>query len=164
MPRQRYALMNNGSENKNDKQNENMNTPNTTTQANTTMSPFAPVAEPKPAAESGGEAGQGTLAGSTMETGPSTDKAPEMDAVTEVSPLAADVISNKTLRKEIDDRIQLLKALPSSRERSLAITKLQEAVMWLGMDLKRLNEPNPYPNSMDPSNTKIDATADGLKL
>jgi hypothetical protein len=42
--------------------------------------------------------------------------------------------------------------------------------MWLGMDLKRINEanpgasPNPYPNSKDPSNTKIEPTADGLKL
>ena len=55
--------------------------------------------------------------------------------------------------------------LPSSRERSLAITKLQEAVMWLGMDLKRLNEADPYPSSKDPSTgTKIEPTADGLKM
>jgi hypothetical protein len=52
-----------------------------------------------------------------------------------------------------------------SRERSLAITKLQEAVMWLGMDLKRLGTENPYPSSKDPSTgTKIEPTADGLKL
>ena len=51
-----------------------------------------------------------------------------------------------------------------AHERTLAITKLQEAAMWLGMDLKRLNEANPYPNSKDPSNTKIEPTADGLKL
>lgn len=56
-----------------------------------------------------------------------------------------------------------------SRERSLAITKLQEAVMWLGMDLKAINDEsggaeNPYPHSKDPSNTVIDKTADGLKL
>lgn len=75
-----------------------------------------------------------------------------------------EVIQNKTARVQIDDQIQKVKSLPSSRERSLAITKLQEAVMWLGMDLKRLNEPNPYPNSKDPSNTKIEPTADGLKL
>lgn len=42
--------------------------------------------------------------------------------------------------------------------------------MWLGMDLKAINDENPgaienpYPNSKDPSNTKIDPTADGLKL
>jgi hypothetical protein len=75
-----------------------------------------------------------------------------------------EIITNKSLRRDIDDKIQAVKALPQSRERSLAITKLQEAVMWLGMDLKRLNEPNPYPNSKDPSNTVIDKTADGLKL
>ena len=76
------------------------------------------------------------------------------------------VIQNKSLRQEIDQRIQVLKNTPrQSRERSLAITKLQEAVMWLGMDLKALNEPNPYPNSKDPSTGNvIDPTADGLKL
>lgn len=47
----------------------------------------------------------------------------------------------------------------------MCITKLQEAVMWLGMDLKRLGTPNPYPSSKDPSTgTKIEPTADGLKL
>lgn len=75
-----------------------------------------------------------------------------------------EVIQNKELRRDLDAQLQKLKALPGSRERSLAITKLQECVMWLGMDLKRLNEPNPYPNSKDPSNTRIEPTADGLKL
>ena len=75
-----------------------------------------------------------------------------------------EIIGNKQLRKDIDDIIQRVKELPASRERSITITKLQEAVMWLGMDLKRLNEPNPYPNSKDPSNTKIEPTADGLKM
>lgn len=76
----------------------------------------------------------------------------------------AEVVRNKELRRDIDVIIQSVKNAPSSRERSLAITKLQEAVMWLGMDLKRLNETNPYPNSKDPSNTKIEPTADGLKM
>lgn len=76
----------------------------------------------------------------------------------------------KLKRKEIDEKIQEVKGLPSSRGRSLAITKLQEAVMWLGMDLKRIGEENPgrvenpYPNSKDPSNSKIDPTADNLKF
>ena len=43
------------------------------------------------------------------------------------------------LRQSIDVQIQRVKALPPSRERALVITKLQEAVMWLGMDLKRIN-------------------------
>lgn len=76
-----------------------------------------------------------------------------------------EVIANKQLRKDIDEKIQEIKNLPSSRERSLAITKLQEGVMWLGMDLKRLNEENPYPSSKDPSSgDKIEPTADGLRL
>lgn len=75
-----------------------------------------------------------------------------------------EIIKNKELRRDLDDKIQQVKQLPPSRERSLTITKLQEAVMWLGMDLKRLDAPNPYPHSKDPSNTVIDPTADGLKL
>jgi len=77
----------------------------------------------------------------------------------------AEVVANKKLRKNIDELIQELKALPSSRERSLSITKLQEAVMWLGMDLKRLGEANPYPSSKDPNTgTVIEPTAQGLKF
>ena len=76
-----------------------------------------------------------------------------------------EVVANKQLRKDIDEKIQEIKNLPPSRERSLAITKLQEGVMWLGLDLKRLNEENPYPSSKDPSSgDKIEPTADGLKL
>lgn len=71
----------------------------------------------------------------------------------------------KGLRKKIDLVIQEVKSLDSCRETSIAITKLQEAVMWLGMDLKRLNQPEPYPSSKDPSTgTKIEPTADGLKF
>lgn len=76
-----------------------------------------------------------------------------------------EVLANKRLRKELDEKIQEIKSLPKSRERSISITKLQEAVMWLGMDLKRLNEENPYPSSKDPdTGDKIEPTADGLKL
>lgn len=76
-----------------------------------------------------------------------------------------EVTENKRLRKEIDEKIQEVKALPTSRERSLCITKLQEAVMWLGMDLKRLNQPDPYPSSKDPSTgNTIEPTADNLTL
>jgi len=100
------------------------------------------------------------------------------------------VTDTKTFRRDIDDIIQRIKRVttldPSvtgpdgkpaqpmgyrnSRERSLAITKLQEAVMWLGMDLKALGEENPglianpYPSSKDPSTSTIEPTADGLKF
>lgn len=75
-----------------------------------------------------------------------------------------EIVSVKSLRQTIDKDIQAVKLLPASRERAICITKLQEAVMWLGMDLKRLGTPNPYPNSKDPSNTLIEPTADGLKM
>lgn len=76
-----------------------------------------------------------------------------------------EVVANKRLRQEIDVKIQEVKELPASRERSLCITKLQEAVMWLGMDLKRLGASNPYPSSKDPlTGTIIEPTADDLKL
>ena len=71
----------------------------------------------------------------------------------------------KQLRKDIDDVIQRVKALDGCREVSICITKLQEAVMWLGMDLKRIGETNPYPSSKDASTgTKIESTADNLKF
>ena len=71
----------------------------------------------------------------------------------------------KQLRKDIDDVIQRVKSLDGCREVSICITKLQEAVMWLGMNLKRIGDINPYPNSKDPSTgTKIDPTADNLKF
>ena len=81
-----------------------------------------------------------------------------------------EIVRVKSLRREADLIIQSTKKLPPSRERALAITKFQEGVMWLGMDLKRIGEENPgyltspYPDSKNPENTKINPTADGLKL
>ena len=79
--------------------------------------------------------------------------------------LEKEIPAIKQLRKEGDELIQKVKELEPCRETSIVITKLQEAVMWLGMDLKRLNDANPYPSSKDPSTgIKIEPTADGLKL
>lgn len=78
--------------------------------------------------------------------------------------ITKEVPAIKQLRKDIDNVIQRVRALESCRETSIVITKLQEAVMWLGMDLKRLNEPNPYPESKDPTSMRIEPTADGLKM
>lgn len=66
------------------------------------------------------------------------------------------IIANKQLRKNLDANLQKLKGLASSRERALSITKIQEGIMWLGMDLKRLGEINPYPNSKNPENTIVE--------
>lgn len=75
-----------------------------------------------------------------------------------------EIVANKRLRVGLDAQLQDLKRCPPSRERALAITKLQEAIMWLGMDLKRVGAPNPYPNSYKPENTTVEPTADGMKL
>ena len=70
----------------------------------------------------------------------------------------------KQLRKDGDDFVQRIKELPASRETSLAITKIQEAVMWLGQELGKRCEDNPYPSSKDPNTgDHIEPTADGLK-
>lgn len=75
-----------------------------------------------------------------------------------------EVSNTKQLRKDIDEVLQRVKGLDQSRETSLAITKLQEAAMWLGMNLKRLGEANPYPESRNPDSQTIHPTSDGLKL
>jgi len=82
----------------------------------------------------------------------------------------------KQFRKDLDEILQRLKKacdytdMPSkgispiagaraSRERSIAITKIQEAIMWLGMDLKDIGEtPNPYPQSYNPESPAIEPT------
>lgn len=72
--------------------------------------------------------------------------------------------ADKQLRVLLDGNLQILKVMAPSRERSLAITKVQEAIMWLGMDLKRLGTPTPYPQSYNPESPVVEPTADNLKL
>ena len=89
------------------------------------------------------------------------------------------VIETKSFRKDLDNILQDMRVREvshdgevvttrGSRERSLAITKVQEAIMWLGMDLKAMREeglnddPNPYPNGYTENNT-IDPPS-GVKL
>ena len=90
-----------------------------------------------------------------------------------LDPKHCTISSTKLYRKELDVVLQRIKSGEThrkSRERSLAITKLQEAIMWLGMDLKAIDEetpgsaPNPYPESKNPESAKIEKTADGLTL
>lgn len=79
------------------------------------------------------------------------------------------IILDKELRCDIDAIIQRLKqgadknftgirapdhSVRASRERSLAITRLQEAVMWLGMDLKAIHDENPQPQPLSPSDAE----------
>ena len=81
------------------------------------------------------------------------------------------VKETKQFRVDLDVILQRVKiAERKSRERSISITKIQEAIMWLGMDLKAMNEEgianqdSPYPDSYNPSNDKVALTADNLKL
>lgn len=75
------------------------------------------------------------------------------------------VAETKGFRGNLDFHLQRIKDSPrKSRERSIAITKLQEAIMWLGMDLKDQGTPNPYPQSYNPNSPDIEPTADNLKL
>ena len=75
------------------------------------------------------------------------------------------ILETKQFRKDLDFILQGIKTSDrKSRERSIVITKIQEAIMWLGMDLKELGASNPYPNSYDPTNLIVEPTADNLKL
>jgi hypothetical protein len=75
------------------------------------------------------------------------------------------IAETKQLRKDLDEHLQQLKASArKSRPRSIAQTKLEEAIMWLGMDLKELGTPDPYPQSRNPESPRIEPTADGLKM
>ena len=51
----------------------------------------------------------------------------------------------------------------NSRPLSISKTKIEESVMWLGKELARLNAENPYPDSLNPSNSKVAPTADQAK-
>lgn len=92
---------------------------------------------------------------------PNEAKTPETNTLATWEAL---VTHAKVARVSLDACLQQLKQRPPSRETSLAITKVQEGIMWMGMELKRLGTENPYPNSYDPSNTKIEPTADGMKM
>jgi hypothetical protein len=74
------------------------------------------------------------------------------------------IVTTKELRRDLDAQLQKLKAMKASRESNLAITKLQECIMWLGMNLKQLNDERPYPESYNPKNTVVEPVAGGLKL
>lgn len=91
------------------------------------------------------------------------------------------IIAAKTFRKEADELLQRMKEhkvflalspdFEVAEEKQEAITQhtislwnLESCIMRLGMSLKYIGNPNPYPNSKDPSNTVVEPTADGLKM
>ena len=95
----------------------------------------------------------------------------------------AAIIAAKTFRKEADELLQrmkdhrkaLLNAPPTEEkicedfseviaQHTLSIRDLESCIMRQGMTLKYIGNPNPYPDSKDPSNTVVNPTADGLKM
>lgn len=50
--------------------------------------------------------------------------------------------SVEKILKSLENQLHELTKLPRSRESALSCTKLEESIMWLEKDLKRLNELN----------------------
>lgn len=91
------------------------------------------------------------------------------------------IIAAKTFRKDADELLQRMKehktflALSPDFEvaeqkgeaiaqHTISIRDLESCIMRQGMALKYIGNPNPYPNSKDPSNTIVEPAADGLKM
>jgi hypothetical protein len=68
------------------------------------------------------------------------------------------VAQTKGLRMQIDRIIKQMEqqTTRTSRSRSIALTKLEEAKMWLGKDLNELGTPNPYPQANNPASPVIE--------
>ena len=93
------------------------------------------------------------------------------------------IITSKQFRKEADDLLQRMKAHGLQlraigsvsaegfedhpeviAQHILSTRDLESCIMRQGMALKYIGNPNPYPNSKDPSNTIVEPTSDGLKM
>lgn len=94
------------------------------------------------------------------------------------------IIAAKTFRKNADELLQRmkehgkeLKSLMGApppiiledgaeviAQHMLSIRDLESCIMRQGMTLKYIGNPNPYPNSKDPSNTTVEPTSDNLKM
>ena len=94
------------------------------------------------------------------------------------------IIAAKQFRKDADEllqrmkehRIEIMRHARAQHETSfedssevvaqhtLSIRDLESCIMRQGMALKYIGNPNPYPNSKDPSNTIVEPTSDGLKM
>lgn len=72
----------------------------------------------------------------------------------------------KRLMLILDKNLQELRGLKfSSKEKNISIIKLQETIMWLGMDLKRLRFPSGAPFLDDRTNNSyVDFNITGLYL
>jgi hypothetical protein len=96
-----------------------------------------------------------------------TDRKMTPEEIRQQARVEAEIREVKQLRVELDGVLQRMKESERPYRgdaRADAIKKVQEGIMWLGMELKELGAQNPYPNSYNPTNTLVDKTADGLKL
>jgi hypothetical protein len=101
--------------------------------------------------------------------------------VPELSAKETAVIMCKTHRQGLDAILQLLKVFrrelvdptfnalfddPSEviAQHTISIRDLESSIMRQGMALKYIGNPNPYPQSYDPTSTVVEPTADDLKL
>lgn len=67
----------------------------------------------------------------------------------------------KQTRVDIDKIIKSIQLeYPISKENEIAVIKLTEARMWLGMELARLGSETPYPQGLNPNNDIVEPTAD----
>lgn len=82
----------------------------------------------------------------------------------DANPNADRIVFMKQMRVYLDAGLQKMKSTAPSRNLALAITELEYSIMRLGMELKDIGTPNPYPNSYKPENTIVEPTADGLKM
>lgn len=79
--------------------------------------------------------------------------------------MESEIVKTKQLRKDIDEILQRTKDLSSTRERSFAVMKLKEVIIWLGMHLETLNNSDSYSENKDPkSKNYVAPTADNLKM
>lgn len=95
------------------------------------------------------------------------------------------IIAAKTFRKDADELLQRMKDHAKNlkeyvrlsaeydglvdggeviAQHVLSTRDLESCIMRQGMALKYIGNPNPYPDSKDPTNTVVNPTADGLKM
>lgn len=94
------------------------------------------------------------------------------------------ITTSKQFRKDADELLQRMKEhtkemrsqsqsgtapigddFPEAIAQHIISTRdLESCIMRQGMALKYIGNPNPYPDSKDPSNTVVNPTADGLKM
>ncbi len=72
----------------------------------------------------------------------------------------------KQHRKDLDEVLQRIRSgYGAGREQSLAIAKLQESIMWLGMQLKVFNDGQScYRDGYNPESAKVDPVSGGLEM